>query len=107
MSNLQIRKAERKQTKLRVGLSGPSGSGKTYSALLVAFGITGDWSKIALIDSESGSGEFYSDFGEYNVITLEAPFSPERYIEAIEVCENSGMEVIIIAISSFLFITTN
>ena len=96
MTNLQIRKAERKQTKLRVGLSGPSGSGKTYSALLVAFGITQDWSKVALIDTESGSGELYSDFGEYNVITLEAPFSPERYIEAIELCENSGVEVIII-----------
>jgi hypothetical protein len=93
---IQLRKAERKQTKLRVGFSGPAGSGKTYSALLVAYGITGDWKKIAIIDSENGSGELYSDLGEYNVITLDAPFSPERYIEAIEACEQAGVEVVII-----------
>jgi len=75
---------------------GVSGSGKTYSALLLAKGLCGDWSKIALIDTENGRGDLYSDLGEYSIITLEAPFSPERYIEAIEACENAGMEVIVI-----------
>jgi len=96
MSNLQLRKAERKQAKLRVGVSGPSGSGKTYSALLLAKGIAKDWDKVALIDSENGSGELYSDLGDYNVVTLSAPFSPERYIEAIKMCEAGGMEVIVV-----------
>lgn len=91
-----LRKAERKQAKLRIGLTGPSGSGKTYSALLLAYGITGDWSKIALIDTENGSGELYADLGPYNVITLTAPYTPERYIAAIEAAEQAGMEVIII-----------
>ena len=77
-------------------MSGPSGAGKTYSALLVAKGIAGDWSKIAVIDTENGSGELYSDLGEYNIITLDAPYSPERYIEAIKAAEDAGMEVIII-----------
>ena len=95
MNNLQLRKAERRQAKMRVGISGPSGSGKTYSALLLASGMT-DWSKIALIDTENGSGELYADLGDYNVITLSAPFSPSRYVEAIKACENAGMEVIII-----------
>ena len=93
---MQIRKAERKQAKLRIGLSAPSGAGKTYSALLLASGIASDWSKIALIDTESGSGELYAHLGDYNVIQLEAPFSPERYIEAIKACEDAGMEVVII-----------
>ena len=93
---MQIRKAERKQAKLRIGLSAPSGAGKTYSALLLASGIASDWSKIALIDTESGSGELYAHLGDYNVIQLEAPFSPERYIEAIKACEDAGMEVIIV-----------
>lgn len=93
--SLELRKAERGQSKLRVGLSAPSGAGKTYSALLMASGIS-DWDKIALIDTENGRGDVYSDLGEYNVITLEAPFSPERYIEAIKACEEAGMEVIII-----------
>lgn len=100
---MQIRKAERKRAKLRVGISGPSGSGKTYSALLVARGLTTDWSKILLIDSENGSGELYSDLGEYNVITLNAPYSPERYIEAIKAGEEAGMEVIIIDSASHVW----
>jgi hypothetical protein len=94
--SLQLKKAERKKAKIRLGLSGPSGFGKTYSGLLIAKGLVGDWSKIALIDTENGSGELYSDLGDYNVITLEAPYTPERYIEAIKLCENAGMECIII-----------
>lgn len=96
MNTFQLRKAERKQIKVRVGLSSPSGGGKTYSSLLLAYGITNDWSKIALIDTESGRGDLYSDLGEYNIVRLKAPFSPERYIEYIEGCEDAGIEVIII-----------
>lgn len=95
MSSLTLRKATREKTKMRVALAGPSGSGKTYSALLLASGMT-SWDKIALIDTENGSGDLYSHLGEYSVITLTAPFKPERYIEAIEECEKAGMEVIII-----------
>lgn len=93
---IQLRKAERKQAKLRIGLSAPSGAGKTYSALLLASGIASSWDKIALIDTESGSGELYAHLGDYNVIRLDAPYSPERYIEAIKACEDAEMEVIII-----------
>jgi len=92
----QIQRAQRKKAKLRIGVSGPSGSGKTYSALLLARGIASAWDKVLLIDTENGSGELYSDLGEYNVITLDAPYSPERYIEAIAAGEDAGMEVIII-----------
>lgn len=94
--SIQIRIAERKKAKLRIGMSGPSGSGKTYSALLVARGMATSWEKVLLIDSENGSGELYSDLGPYNVITLTAPFAPERYVEAISAAEAAGMEVIVI-----------
>ena len=92
---IELRKAERSQAKLRIGVSAPSGGGKTYSALLMASGMA-PWDKIAVIDTENGRGDIYSDLGDYNIITLEAPFSPERYIEAIKSCEAAGMEVIII-----------
>lgn len=91
-----MRKAERKQAKLRISLSGVPGSGKTYSSLLLARGLASDWNKVALIDTENRRGDLYSDLGDYNIVTLEAPFSPERYIEAIETCENAGIEVIVI-----------
>ena len=98
MTTIQLRKAERRKAKLRVGLSGPSGSGKTYSALLLAKGISADGKldKVAIIDTENGSADLYAHLGDFNVIRLEAPYSPERYIEAMNECEKGGMEVVII-----------
>jgi hypothetical protein len=93
---LQLKKATRKQVKLRLNISAPSGAGKTYSALRMANGLCGDWSKIAVIDTENGSASLYSDLGEFNVIDLQPPYQPEKYIEAINTCVNAGMEVIII-----------
>ena len=94
--SLLLKKATRKQVKLRLGMSAVAGGGKTMSALLLAYGMTNDWSKIAVIDTENGSASLYSHLGEFNTIDLTAPFSPERYIEAIKACEDGGMEVIIV-----------
>ena len=93
---MQLKQSQRQQVKLRLGLSGASGFGKTKSALLLAYGMTQDWSKVAVIDTENSSASLYSDLGNYNVLDLQAPYSPERYIQAIELCEKSGIEVIII-----------
>lgn len=93
---MKLKQAQRHQVKLRIGLSGASGFGKSYSALLLAFGITNDWSKIAVIDTENNSASLYSHLGEFNVLTLDEPYSPERYIQAMRVCENASVEVIII-----------
>ncbi|RYY88399.1 MAG: AAA family ATPase [Chitinophagaceae bacterium] len=93
---MQLRKATRKQAKIRLGLSAVSGGGKTYSAILVAKGLVGDLSKVAIIDTENGSADLYAHMGDFNVLPLTAPFSPERYIEAIRACEKAGMEAIII-----------
>jgi hypothetical protein len=93
---MQLQKAQRHQVKLRLGLSGASGFGKTYSALLLAYGITEDWSKIAVIDTENNSASLYSHLGNFNVVSLNEPYSPERYIQAIRLCEKEKQEVIII-----------
>lgn len=80
--------ATRKQSKARLALVGPSGSGKTLSALFLAYGITGDWSRIALIDTEHERGRFYAERSEYNIgqflyAPLYPPYSPDRYIEYV------------------------
>lgn len=93
---MQLRQSEKKQVKLRLGLSGASGFGKTKSALLLAYGMTNDWNKIAVIDTENSSASLYSDLGNYQVLDLSTPYSPERYIKAIELCEKSGISVVII-----------
>lgn len=97
---MELKRATRKKVYLRLNLSAPSGAGKTYSALLMAYGITDDWTKIAVIDTENGSASLYSHLGPFNVIDLGPPFAPERYMEAIDACTNAGMEVIIIDSSS-------
>jgi hypothetical protein len=93
---VNLRRATRKKAKIRLGLSAVSGAGKTFSALQIAKGLCGDWSKVAIIDTENGSADLYAHLGEYNVLPLTPPFSPERYIEAIRSCEKAGMEVIIV-----------
>ena len=79
-----------------MALQGPAGSGKTMSALLMAYGLCGDWTKIAVIDSENNSADLYAHLGQYNVLPLEGKYDPETYIDAIKICEKAGMEVIII-----------
>jgi hypothetical protein len=92
---LTLKKAERKTVKLKIAISGPSGSGKTYSSLLMASGMT-SWDKIVVIDTEAGSGSLYTHLGPYNVIELAAPFTPERFVEAIKTAVDAGMDVVVI-----------
>lgn len=92
---MEIRKALRRQAKIKLALQGSAGCGKTYSSLLLASGMTG-WEKIAVIDTENHSANLYAHLGDFYVLQLSKPFTPERYIEAMEVCEKAGIEVIII-----------
>jgi hypothetical protein len=94
---MELRQSERKRAKIKMALQGSAGSGKTFSSLLLASGLTnGDFSKVAIIDTENGSADLYAHLGQYNVLSLTPPFTPEQYIKAIGVCENAGMEVIIL-----------
>ncbi len=92
----QLRKATRQKAKIRLGLSAVAGGGKTFSAILIAKGLTGDLSKVAIIDTENGSADLYSHMGAFNVLPLHPPYTPENYIKAIKECEVAGMEVIIV-----------
>lgn len=90
---IQIRKAERMQSKLRLAIAGPSGSGKTMGSLKLAKGIG---KRVCLIDTERGSGDLYADLYDYDIISLEQPFKPDVLIEAIHTAEAAGYDVIII-----------
>jgi hypothetical protein len=117
---LQLTKAQRKKAYLKLGMSAPSGGGKTLSALLLGYGLVREahpdwtneqvWEHIAIIDTENGSGQLYvgSEFyntqiGTYNVINLEAPFEAEKYIQAVDLCKDAGMEVCIIDSTTHLW----
>lgn len=97
--SFQVRKAERQGARLLIQLSGVSGSGKTYSALQLAYGLAGnDASKVVLIDTENRRGSLYANAlpEAFNIIDFYAPFSPERYIQAIDAACKAGAEVIVI-----------
>lgn len=81
-------KVTRQQAKLRMALTGVSGAGKTLGALYIAYGITGNWDKVALIDTEHERARFYADredlsTGVFLYAPLLPPYSPERYMEAV------------------------
>jgi hypothetical protein len=117
---LELRKAQRSKAYLKLGLSAPSGGGKTLGALLIAYGLMKEkypkatdaerWSKIAIIDTENGSGELYVGkeisgikIGVYDAVTLHAPFEADKYTEAIALCKDSNIEVCIIDSTTHLW----
>jgi hypothetical protein len=90
---MQFHKAVRKRAKLRLAITGPAGSGKTYGALKIAKGMGG---KVAVIDTERGSASLYSHLLEFDTLELDAPYTPERFIEALHAAEEAGYDVIIL-----------
>lgn len=91
----QFRPAVREQCYTLTGFAGPSGSGKTYSALRFAQGLA-QGRKIAMIDTEARRGLHYADRFEYLYSELKAPFTPDRYLEAIQAAVDAGAAVVIV-----------
>lgn len=105
-----IKKAGRTSIKVKLALTGPSGSGKTLGALLVAYGLCPDWSKIGFLDTENESANYYvgRDFdystrdgiqrisiGGFNHLPLadshydkqkypQGPYHPRRFVAAMK-----------------------
>lgn len=88
-----FRKAERKRAKLRLALYGITNSGKSYAALAIATGMGG---KIAVIDTESGRGDLHAGKFDYDIMRLDAPFHPSKYVNAIKKAEEAGYDILII-----------
>ncbi len=96
----------RKKSKARIALVGPSGAGKTLSALYLAYGITGDWGKIALIDTEHERARFYAErsdlgTGVFLYAALNPPYSPERYISYVNQAAETVGEDGVVIVDSF------
>lgn len=84
--------AVRSSVKPLVGLYGLSGGGKTRTALMLARGIVGPKGRIGFIDTENRRGSIFADVipGGYSVLDLGEPFSPDRYVEAIDAVESAA-----------------
>lgn len=106
MSNIfKIEEARREGARLVIGLGGVSGGGKTATALQLAWGMANyDSKKVGFICTENRRGRLYSDalkdsqgnVHRFLIGDLTPPFSPARYIEAINAFVKAGVEVLVI-----------
>lgn len=85
--------ATKEKSKAKIMISGPSGSGKTTAALEIASAIG---KNIAVIDTENNSASLYSDRYQFKTLNFCEPYAPEDFIQAIEIAEEAGFEVIIV-----------
>ena len=90
---MAFQKAIKAQAKGRIALAGPSGSGKTFTALAIASHMC---KRIAFLDTEHGSASKYADLFEFDVMEMDAPYHPEKYMQAIEDAGKAGYEILII-----------
>ena len=99
MGIIQIAPATRQNMKLLISLFGLSETGKTLSGLRLACGIEPDPTKRGLLDTEGGErGRAYVDLvpGGYLYGALTPPFTPERYIEALNDFVEAGVTTLVV-----------
>ena len=88
-------KAVKHESKLRLAVTGPSGSGKTYTSLAIAAALA-DGKPVAVVDTEHGSASKYADLFAFDVVNMEAPFHPDRFVEMIREAGKAGYGVIVL-----------
>ena len=88
-------KAVKHESKLRLAITGPSGSGKTYTSLAIAVALAGG-KPVAVVDTEHGSASKYADLFTFDVVNMEAPFHPDRFVEMIREAAKAGYAVIVL-----------
>lgn len=109
---MQVTDSVREKQKALVGFIGPSGAGKTVGAILTAYGMMREvypdiseqevWKKIGVADTEYKRSMLYVDqqfsgvrIGSFKHINFEPPYTTERYLQALLMLKNSGVEVVV------------
>lgn len=114
---MKVTIAQREKIKTSIMLTGVSGAGKTYGGLLLAKGMVDaefpdmsedqKWQKIGVIDTEHNRSKLaigveYAEgqtIGNFKHLDLSPPYTPDRYIKAIELMRKE--DVVVIMIDSF------
>ena len=107
MSNFVVKKAKREKIFTKIALMAPSGGGKTYGALRLATGManeikkeTGKEARILMGNTESKRGYYYANEFDYDIVDIEAPHNPEKYVDLIDFAVKEGYSILIIDSSS-------
>lgn len=102
-----VKRAERRHSRLRLGISGASNGGKTWTSIELAFGLVEELlargvlsgtleGKVGVVDSERKSSQLYAHLGPFDTVELDPPYSVPRYVGAMQALERSGVVVIIL-----------
>jgi energy-coupling factor transporter ATP-binding protein EcfA2 len=95
VSEFTPRKATKSRVKLKMAIQGPSGSGKTEGALALAKHLVPE-GRILLIDTENESASLYANRYDFDTIPLNAPYTSERYKQAMQVAAAQKYDVLIV-----------
>lgn len=103
----QVKKATREKIYVKIALMAPSGGGKTYGSLRLSKGMaeeiereTGKKAKILMANTESKRGYYYANEFDYDIVDIDPPHNPEKYVELIEFAVKEGYDILIIDSSS-------
>lgn len=103
----QVKKAKREKIYVKIALMAPSGGGKTYGSLRLATGMaeeiereTGKKARILLANTEAKRGYYYANEFDYDIVDLDPPHNPEKYVELIDFAVKEGYDILIIDSSS-------
>lgn len=97
MTDITFGPATNKPKKIIAGLAGGTGSGKTYSALEIGSGLVSDPAiQLFVIDTEAGRAAHYAEEFAFQYGELRPPFTPERYMAAIDAAVSSGARCVIV-----------
>ena len=101
----KFEEAKREKCKAAIMIEGLTGQGKSGLALCLAHGLTRDYSKVFVIDTENKSANLFVDlpsstgskFKGFKVcqLTSDIGFKPSNYLACMEAAINAGAEVVI------------
>lgn len=107
MAAFQVKKAKREKIYVKIALMAPSGGGKTYSSLRLATGMaeeikkeTGKDARILMGNTESKRGYYYANEFNYDIVDIDAPHNPEKYVDFINFAVEEGYDILILDSSS-------
>jgi len=87
-----FRKAQKRgQLKAKIALYGASGSGKSYTALKIASML----GKTAVLDTENGSSELYSDEFDFDIMPVSS-YTTDTLTNAVKIATDNNYKVLII-----------
>lgn len=97
---LVVKDAVKHALRARIGLLAPTGGGKTFTGLQFLFAMVrlGMANRVGVIDTEHGSASKYlgDPFPGFRVIEMADDFSPEQYIEAMQIMADDGVDALLV-----------